>query len=188
MPQSPKQRLSPAQEGLIKKKTWGVSLCQTAAPAAGHEGTGSAPFPPAARRAWWAGGGSGCKEEQQSTGVNGWHTRTRLRISGRFGCSCYQTAKSSVKGQMSRLCGTDVFQMAHPHQKCTSGIASLWSLKTTNGVQSSELLCASNGSWQEKPQHTTHPEGKKWDPSLLTLIQATRWHFHLSIFRKIFRR
>lgn len=160
MPQSPKQRLSPAQEGLFRKEMWEVSLRQRAAPVAGHGGSGNAPFPPAARSTWWAGGGSGCKEQQQSTSINRWHTHTRLRISGWFGCRCYQTTKSSVKGQMLRLCRTDVFQMAHPRQKCTSGIASLRFLKTTNGVRSPELLCASNGGWQEKPRLST-PKGEK---------------------------
>lgn len=112
-------------------------------------------------------------------GVNGWHIHTHLRASGWFRYSCYQTTKSSVKVQMVRLCRTNVFQMAHPRQKCTSAIASLWSLKTTNGVQRPQLFCASNGGWQVKPDLSTL-RGWKRDPSLLSLIQATRRHFHHS--------
>lgn len=47
MPQSPKQRLSPAQEDLFRKETGAVSLCERAAAGAGHGGIGSAPCPPA---------------------------------------------------------------------------------------------------------------------------------------------
>lgn len=92
-----------------------MRLRQRAAPAAGHGGSGNAPFPPAARRARWAGGGSG-RTEQQRTRV----THTCLSIPAWFGYRCYQTTKSSVKGQMLWLCGTDVSQMAHPRQKRTS--------------------------------------------------------------------
>lgn len=119
MPQSPKQRLSPAQEGLIKKKTWGVSLCQTAAPAAGHEGTGNAPFPPAARRAWWAGGGSGCKDEQQSTGVNGWHN-TR------------NTFAHIRSVWMQLLSDSKVFSER-------SDVKALWDRRLPNGTSTSEV-------------------------------------------------
>lgn len=48
MPQSPKQRLSPAQESLFRKEMDAVSLCERAAPVAGRGGTGSARCPPAA--------------------------------------------------------------------------------------------------------------------------------------------
>lgn len=184
MPQSPKQRLSPAQEGLFRKETWEISLHQRAAPAAGHGGTGDAPFSPAAHSTWWAGGGSGCKEQQQSTSVNGWHTHMFAHI--RLVWMQLLSDNKVVKGQMLWVCRTDVFQMAHPRQKYTSATASLWSLKTTNGVQSPEFLCASNGGWQEKPGLSTPPEGKKKRPTLTYINPSHKMTFSFVTLQKDF--
>lgn len=181
MPQSPKQRLSPAQEGLFRKETWEVSLRQRAAPAAGHGGTGNAPFPPAAA----VFGGQEEGAAARSNSVNGWHTHT-LRISGWFGYHCYQTTKSSENGQILWLCGRDVSQSAHPRQKGTSGNWKSVILENDKWCSKSRAALCQQWELTKKKLESVPPQrGNKRDSSLLTLIQATRWRFHLPIFRKI---
>lgn len=141
MPQSPKQRLSPAQECLFRKETGAVrelsvrELLQWLA-------TEALAVLPALQQC-----SAGRKREwlQRATAKqeHSWMTHTCWWRSGWFGCCCFQRL---------RLHGTDVFQMENPCQKSTSGTANLWPLKTTNGVQSPKLSCARNGGWQEKPR------------------------------------
>lgn len=179
MPQSPKQRRSPEQD-LFRKETWQVSLHPRAAPAAGHGGTGHAPFPPAAHSAWWAGGGSGCKEQQRK-----WMTHI---CAYQVGLDTVAIRQQSLQCKV-RCCGS-VGQMSskwHIHvRSAPQVIASLWSLKTTNGVQSPDLLCASNGGWQEKPGLSTATERKKKTPFLTYINPGHKMTFSFANLQKYF--
>lgn len=123
MPQSPKERMSSAQEGLFRKETWAVSLCERAAPVSGHW---QYSLPSSSAR--WAGGGSGCKEQQQSRSVAGWHTHVGEYQVG-LGAVVFRGWGST--GQMSSKWNIHVRSSPQVLQICDS-----WKLQMVLKVQS----------------------------------------------------